>query len=140
MIHRQQTKGPCLLQQSSEPLRYQMAKGLHIHSGAERRPPLYRRRHRRVLYSVPIRLHCLMPGGVRSSRGITLDLSETGLSALVQADLTIGEAVEIDLELPRHPLCMVAIVRHHSSARSGFEFLGLTPDERRQIASAMLCG
>jgi c-di-GMP-binding flagellar brake protein YcgR len=95
------------------------------------------RRHQRVLYSVPIRLHYLKPGGVRTSRGISLDISEGGLGALVPSDLMVGEAVEIDLQLRRSSLCAVAIVRHSSSRRSGFEFLGLTPEERRQIAFAM---
>lgn len=112
---------------------------LRIHPAAERRPATDRRRHRRVMYSVPIKLHCLLAGGVRTSRGLTLDLSEAGLGALVEADLMLGDAVEIDLELPKYPLCTVAIVRHHSSTRSGFEFLGLTAEERRQIASAMHC-
>ena len=34
-------------------------------------------------------------------------------------------------------LSAVAIVRHASTGRSGFEFLGLTPEERQQIASVM---
>jgi c-di-GMP-binding flagellar brake protein YcgR len=89
-------------------------------------PRSVRRRHHRVLYSAPIRLHCLMPGGVRTCRGITLDISEGGMGALVQNNLMVGEAVEIDLQLPGSSFSAVAIVRHASSARSGFEFLGLT--------------
>jgi c-di-GMP-binding flagellar brake protein YcgR len=70
-----------------------------------------RRRPRRVLYSVPIRLHCPTPGGVRTSRGISLDISEGGIGALVQSDLLVGGVVEVDLQLPRCSLCAVAIVR-----------------------------
>jgi c-di-GMP-binding flagellar brake protein YcgR len=99
-----------------------------------------KQRHQRVLYSVPIKIHCLMPGGVRTSRGICLDVSEGGMGALVQSDMMVGEAVEIDLQLPHYSLCAVAIVRHASSTRSGFEFLGLTPEERRQIAGVMGAG
>jgi len=33
-------------------------------------------------------------------------------------------------------LSTVAIVRHCANLRSGFEFLGLTPEERSQIAGA----
>jgi c-di-GMP-binding flagellar brake protein YcgR len=99
-----------------------------------------RRRHQRVLYSVPIKIHCLMPGGVRTSRGISLDVSEGGMGALVQNDMMVGEAVEIDLQLPHYSLCVVALVRHASSTRSGFEFLGLTPEERSHIAAAMGIG
>jgi c-di-GMP-binding flagellar brake protein YcgR len=100
-------------------------------------PRVERRRHHRVLYGAPIRLHCLMPGGVRTCRGIALDISEGGMGALVQNNLMVGEAVEIDLQLPRSSLSAVAIVRHASTGRSGFEFLGLTPEERQQIASVM---
>jgi c-di-GMP-binding flagellar brake protein YcgR len=94
------------------------------------------RRHVRALYSVPVTFHYLMPGGVRRSRGITLDISEAGLGALVQGDLRVGETVEIDLPLSEHTLSAVAIVRHTSRVRCGFEFLGLTAEERQQITAA----
>jgi hypothetical protein len=94
---------------------------------------LEQRCQNRVLYSTPMRLHCLMPGGVRTCR----DISEGGMGALVQSDLMVGEGVEVDVQLPRSSLCAVAIVRHASSTRSGFEFLGLTTEERQQIASVM---
>ena len=95
------------------------------------------RRSPRALFSVPITLLHLMSGGVRKARGITLDLSESGLGALVQGDLRVGETVEIDLPLPERMLNMVAIVRHTSSVRSGFEFVGLTKEERIDINSAV---
>jgi len=67
------------------------------------------RRYPRTLFSVPVTLRHLMTGGIRSLRGISLDISEGGFGA---------------------------IVRHTSSVRSGFEFLGLTAEERQQIANA----
>ena len=94
------------------------------------------RRHPRALFSVPITLRYLMAGGIRTSRGISLDISEEGLGAIVQGDLCLGETVEIDLRMPEQPLSTVAIVRHTSSVRSGFEFLGLTAEERRQITAS----
>src|ERR1700756_3868086 len=96
------------------------------------------RRCSRTLFSVPIRLRHLIPGGISTTRGITLDISEGGLGALVQGDLRLGETVEIDLQLPEHSLSTIAIVRHTSNVRSGFEFLGMTPEERLQIAKT--CG
>ena len=68
-----------------------------------------RRQHQRVLYSVPIRLHYLMPGGVRTSRGVSLDISVGGIGALVSSDLVVGEAVEIDLQLRRSSLMSVRL-------------------------------
>lgn len=93
------------------------------------------RRHARLLYSIPLTLHHLAAGGVRSSRGISLDISESGLGALVENGLQVGETVSLSLALPHYDLEAVAIVRHSSSVRSGFEFVGLTPEERQRIAS-----
>jgi PilZ domain-containing protein len=95
------------------------------------------RRHPRTLFSVPITLRHLCRGGVRASRGITLDLAEGGLGAIVQGDVHVGDTVAIDLRLSEQLLTTVAIVRHTSSVRSGFEFVGLTPEERLQIMSVI---
>ena len=95
------------------------------------------RRYPRALFSVPITLHELTTGGIRASHGISLDLSEGGFGAIVKGDTYyLGETVEIDFPLPGCMLSLVAIVRHTSSSRIGFEFLGLTDDERSQISNA----
>lgn len=91
------------------------------------------RRYPRSPFSVPVTLRHLMTGGIQATRGITLDISEGGLGALVQGELLVGETVEIDFRLRNQALATVAIVRHSSSVRSGFEFLGLTTEERLQI-------
>ncbi len=93
------------------------------------------RRFPRALFSIPIKFRHLVAGGVQTSRGITLDISEGGLGALVQGDLRLGETVELDLQLPEQALSAIAIVRHTSQIRSGFEFLGLTAEERAQITT-----
>ena len=95
------------------------------------------RRHPRGLFSVPITLRHLTGGGLLATRGITLDISEGGLGALVQGNLYLGETVAIDFLLNGCPVSAVAIVRHTSHIQTGFEFLGLTPDERQQITSAI---
>lgn len=94
------------------------------------------RRHPRTLFSVPITVDYLSDGAVRSSHGISLDISEGGMGALVQTSLPVGQTVEIHLPLPKHYLTAVAIVRHSSKVRSGFEFVGLSAAERSQIATA----
>jgi c-di-GMP-binding flagellar brake protein YcgR len=96
-----------------------------------------RRKHPRVLFSVPVTIRHLMPGGVRSSRGISLDLSENGMGALVEGGLQTGDKITIEFSLSGRQLQAVAIVRHSSVLRSGFEFLGLNPKERGLIASAV---
>ena len=95
------------------------------------------RAHSRVPFSIPITLRHLCRGGVRSTHGISLDLGEGGLGAIVQAEVYVGETVAIDFQLIDQPVTTVAIVRHTSKARSGFEFVGLTPEERVRITCAM---
>ena len=93
------------------------------------------RRHPRALFTVPLTLRHLTGHGVRTSRGISLDISEGGIGALVQGTLRVGETVAIDLPLSKRTLSTIAIVRHTSTLNSGFEFVGLTPEERVQILS-----
>lgn len=92
-------------------------------------------RHPRALFSAPVMLRHLSVGGLQSRPGISLDLSQGGLGAIVQSGLRVGEMVEIDVRTPAFVLSAVAVVRYTSSGRSGFEFVGLTNAERQQIAS-----
>ena len=95
------------------------------------------RRHPRRLLTVPIRLHQLVVGGIRTSRGISLDISEGGIGVLVEGGIEAGNLVEIELELPGRALNAVAIVRHSCSARSGCEFVGLRAEERAYLAQVV---
>lgn len=95
------------------------------------------RRHPRRLLSVPITLRRLVVGGIRSSRGISLDLSVGGIGVLVEGGIEAGDLVEIELKLPGRPLSAVAIVRHSASARSGCEFVGLRAEERAYLAQVV---
>jgi len=92
------------------------------------------RRHPRVLLSVPITVRRLVRGGIRTCRGISLDLSESGVGLLVEGSVPVGDTLEIQLQLPGWEFSTVAIVRHSSSVRSGCEFLGLTVEERGFLA------
>jgi hypothetical protein len=94
------------------------------------------RRHPRMPFSVPVTFHHLKAGMTWTSSGISLDLSEGGFGALVNGKLRPGETLEIDFPLPETVLNLIAIVRHCSSFGCGLEFLGLTPEERSQIAQA----
>jgi len=109
----------------------------HIHPALKPHPAPESRRHPRVLFSVPITVRHLCRGGVQATHGISLDLGEGGLGAIVQGDIYVGETVAIDLRLSEQLLTTVAIVRHSSSVSSGFEFVGLTPEERLQITNVI---
>lgn len=93
------------------------------------------RQHPRAFFSVPILLRHLGRRGVRTTRGISLDLGIGGLGAVVQGDVEVGDTVSIDFQLSEGALTAVAIVRHTSSVRSGFEFVGLTVAERGWIST-----
>lgn len=95
------------------------------------------RRHPRSPYSVPIMFHGMVTGVVRIAHGISLDIGLGGVGALMQVSLRVGEIGAIDIPLPQHVLSAMAIVRHTSPMSSGFEFLGLTAEERDQIAATV---
>jgi hypothetical protein len=101
--------------------------------GPQSRPP---QRHPRTLFSVPVTLRHLDAGGISTSPGITLDISQGGLGAMVRVNLRVGEMVEIDVHAAELALKAVAIVRYSTDVRSGFEFVGLTSTERQQIATS----
>jgi len=109
---------------------------VEIHPGVKRRGGYeFFRQHPRILFSIPITLRHLCGGGVRSTQGISLDLGEGGLGAMMQSQVYVGETVAIDFRLNDQLVTAVAIVRHTSNVRSGFEFVGLTTEERLQIAN-----
>jgi hypothetical protein len=83
---------------------------------------------------VPLTLQHLETGGVQTSHGISLDISERGIGALLQHTLSVGDTVGIELNFSDIPLNMVAIVNHSSGLHSGFEFVGLTAGERARLA------
>ena len=94
----------------------------------------FTRRHPRIPFSVPFRIHHLKAGMSGISSGMSLDLSEGGFGALVNGKLRAGETVEIEFSVEGSDLRLIAIVRYCSSFGCGLEFLGLTPDERSQIS------
>ncbi len=107
-----------------------------VHSTSEARGARVRfRQHPRAFFSVPIQLRHLSRGGVRTTRGISLDLGVGGLGAMVQGAVQVGDTVSLDFQLSQGALTTVAIVRHTSGGRSGFEFVGLTVAERGWISS-----
>jgi len=93
-------------------------------------------RFTRTLFSVPLTLRHLANGGIRVSLGVSLDISQGGLGAIVPGGLRVGEIVEVEVQFPGRCLNTVAIVRYATNVRSGFEFVGLTSQERQEIARA----
>src|SRR5579864_8479081 len=55
--------------------------------------------------------------------GRTHDISESGMSAILPAELREGQEVELQIRLPGSTETIRAIVRHRNVFRHGFEFV-----------------
>ena len=64
-------------------------------------------------------VHSKMVGPVP---GRTLEISESGISAILAVELSIGEAVELEVSLPLERVNVKAVVKNKNIFRHGFEF------------------
>jgi len=98
------------------------------HRGARARSRDYnvRRQEPRYVSSIPVGLQRFLRFGPFVTRGVSLDISLRGMSALVCGAPRAGETVVITLSLRDAPIEMLATVRHSSDAKSGFEFYPLS--------------
>ena len=85
-----------------------------------------RRQEPRYVSSVPVGLQRFLRFGPFVTRGVSLDISLRGMSALVCGAPRAGETVVITLFLRDAPIEMLATVRRSSDAKSGFEFYPLS--------------
>jgi hypothetical protein len=53
----------------------------------------------------------------------TVDISETGISAILPIEVPLGENVELNFALPSTPVTIHAVVRQKNAFRYGFEFV-----------------
>ncbi len=56
-------------------------------------------------------------------KGQTVDISESGISALLRTEVPLGELVDLDFTLPFGPVRVYAVVRQRSAFRYGFQFV-----------------
>jgi TonB family protein len=94
-----------------------------------------RRRIPRYSVAIPVDITVLRSGAPASIPGRSLDLGEGGVAAVLAAELQLGEWVAVEFQLPNaaQSLQTKAVVRHHNQLRCGFEFLGLSGDQRSMI-------
>jgi hypothetical protein len=55
-------------------------------------------------------------------KGHTVDISESGISAMLRLEVPLGELVELHFSLPFGPVHIYAMVRQRSAFRYGFQF------------------
>jgi PilZ domain-containing protein len=92
-----------------------------------------RRREPRYVSSISVTLQRFLRFGPFVTRGMSLDVSMRGMSALVCGAPRVGETVVIGLSLPDAMVELLATVRHSSDARTGFEFYPLPPMAKQGI-------
>ena len=56
-------------------------------------------------------------------KGYTVDISESGISAMLRLDVPLGEVVELEFTLAFGPVSIVSVVRQRNAFRYGFQFL-----------------
>jgi hypothetical protein len=80
---------------------------------------LERRREPRFKIEVDIAVHSKSCG---SLKGRTVDISESGISAILTMEVPLGELVEVDFTLPFGRVSMYAVACSRSAFRYGFQF------------------
>ena len=78
------------------------------------------RRHPRYKFEVEV---CVYPRNTSVVRGHTVDLSESGISAMLRAEVPIGEVVRLELTLPLGGVELHALVRQRNAFRYGLQFV-----------------
>jgi PilZ domain len=94
-----------------------MRKTLTAHVGSF---PNEQRAHSRFSFKVLLRIHCRAGDLIE---GRTVDVSESGIAAIVLLELIAGQSVELDFQLPSGPISVQAVVKNKRAFRYGFEFL-----------------
>ena len=78
------------------------------------------RRHPRFKLEVDI---CVYPRNADVIRGHTVDISESGISAMLRVEVPLGEVVRLAFTLPSGDVELHAMVRQRNAFRYGFQFV-----------------
>lgn len=78
------------------------------------------RRHPRFALEVEVRVY---PRDCPVVRGHTVDISESGISALLMVEVPVGEVVRLEFALPFGSVEVHALVRQRNAFRYGFQFV-----------------
>jgi PilZ domain len=96
--------------------------------GAQNQPgtqfPAELRRHPRFKLQTDIRVY---PRGAGVLKGYTVDISESGVSAMLKLEVSIGEVVQLEFALPSGPVAIRAVVQYKTAFRYGFQFVEPDP-------------
>jgi TonB family protein len=94
-----------------------------------------RRRRLRYRVQAPLDVTVLRSGIPDTVPGRSVNLGEGGVAAVLAGELSPGESVGVEIQLPlaADPLRTRALVRHHDRLRCGMEFVGLSVEQQAAI-------
>lgn len=78
------------------------------------------RRHPRYKLDIDVRIYARNSPVVR---GHSVDISESGISAMLREEVNIGEVVRLEFTVPTGDVVIHALARQRNAFRYGFEFL-----------------
>lgn len=78
------------------------------------------RRHPRYKLEVDV---CVYPRNAAVVRGHSVDISESGVSAMLRVEVPVGEVVRLEFNLPMGAVEVHALVRQRNAFRYGFQFV-----------------
>ena len=93
------------------------------------------RRHARFPLQVDIGVYCRRTGLLK---GHTVDISESGISAILTLEVAVGEVVQLEFTLSTGPVKIRALVRYKTAFRYGFQFVEPDPDGAIKATCARL--
>jgi hypothetical protein len=86
--------------------------------------PTEARRHPRFKLHTDIRVY---PHAAGVLKGYSVDISESGISAMLTLEVSIGEVVQLEFALPSGPVTIRAVVQCRTAFRYGFQFVEPDP-------------
>ncbi|HTT25008.1 MAG TPA: PilZ domain-containing protein [Candidatus Binatia bacterium] len=78
------------------------------------------RRHPRYQLEIDVRIY---PRNSSVVRGHTVDISESGISAMLRDEVRLGEVVRLEFTVATGDVVIHALARQRNAFRYGFEFL-----------------
>lgn len=78
------------------------------------------RRHPRYKLEIDVRIY---PRNSAVVRAHSVDISQSGISAMLREEVRIGEVVRLEFTVPSGDVVIHALARQRSAFRYGFEFL-----------------
>jgi PilZ domain len=66
---------------------------------------------------------CVYPRDCPVVRGHTVDISESGISAMLRVEVPVGEVLRLEFTLPFGQVEVLALVRQQNAFRYGFQFV-----------------